>query len=367
MGVSYMKKVLIFLLVTISSLLISINSYAWVFETIADGFSGGLSNRTSLVLDSSNKAHITYYDFDAKSLKYATNKTGVWQSSTIQSGNVNDCDAPLALDSKGNVHVSYSSGIGDLMYATNASGPWATSLIEPETWTGLVGNISLAVDSNDKVHITYFHFVNFDLKYATNASGNWNTSVIINGYNGGQLPAYYTSIAADKDNYLHAVYYDETDDTIKYVTNKTGGWAYSTIDNIGYAAGWRNSIAVDLNKVVHVCYFNYGSGQAMYANNAKGTWEISAVSGIDFDMSLAVDLGSKAHITSGGPAYATNNTGAWINEAVSSSGTGVSIDTDSNNLPHLCYYSSSTLKYAYKAPEDEFPWEIFFPSFIKSK
>ncbi len=55
----------------------------------------------------------------------------------------------------------------DLKYATNASGAWVTSTIDS---AGDVGT-SIAIDSSNNVHISYYDYyddTNADLKYATN-------------------------------------------------------------------------------------------------------------------------------------------------------------------------------------------------------
>jgi hypothetical protein len=73
----------------------------------------------------------------------------------------------LAVDSNGSVHISYYDETNlDLKYATNSSGTWVTSTIDS---TGDVGRYtSIALDTNNKVHISYYDLTNGKLKYATN-------------------------------------------------------------------------------------------------------------------------------------------------------------------------------------------------------
>jgi len=50
-----------------------------------------------------------------------------------------------------------------ILIATNASGCWSTGTIVE--WSAPTGGTSLAVDSNDDVHISYYDTTNKDLKY----------------------------------------------------------------------------------------------------------------------------------------------------------------------------------------------------------
>lgn len=65
-------------------------------------------------------------------------------------------------------YINFECTISDLKYATNSSGEWQTFTIDSD---GNVGwYTSIALDSNDKVHISYYYdYYNKDLKYATNA------------------------------------------------------------------------------------------------------------------------------------------------------------------------------------------------------
>ena len=99
--------------------------------------------------------------------------------STIDSAGSVGKYSSIAIDSNNKIHISYfdnTDGDGDLKYATNVSGSWVVSAIDSTGWTGTY--TSLAIDSNDKVHITYIDDTNYDLKYATNISGSWVTSIV---------------------------------------------------------------------------------------------------------------------------------------------------------------------------------------------
>ena len=93
---------------------------------------------------------------------------------------------------------------------SHASGSWVTSSTIDSA--GNVGGCtSIAVDSNNKVHISYQDFTYHDLKYATNASGSWVTSIIDSAGGVGL----YSSIAVDSNNKVHISYYNEFNNETK--------------------------------------------------------------------------------------------------------------------------------------------------------
>ena len=165
---------------------------------------------------------------------------------------------------------------------------------------------SIALDSNNKVHISYYDSSNYDLKYATNASGSW---VIFTIDSTGDVGS-YTSIALDSNNKVHISYYDDTNSYLKYVTNASGEWVTYIIDDSPLYGFSGTSMAIDSNNKAHIGYFE-----------------------------LYSDL-----------KYATNSSGSWVTDIIEygSTADGVSIAIDSNNKVHIGYFDSSygDLKYA---------------------
>jgi hypothetical protein len=164
------------------------------------------------------------------------------------------------------------------------------------TWTkqaidiASVEDSSIAVDSDNKVHISYFDNSNEALKYATNASGSWVTYVVDSGRS--YYYDYSARIAVDSNNKVHISYYG---DGFKYATNASGSWAISSVDT----GGWCNSIGVDSNNAVHISYFDDTNMDLKYATNESGSWAITVVDS-DGDVgrrcSLGLDSNNMAHI-----------------------------------------------------------------------
>jgi hypothetical protein len=325
----------------------------WVVSTIdSTGYVGYYS---SIAIDSNNKAHISYYDATNYDLKYATNSGVVsgagncsgnnnWNCSTIDSSGDVGYYPSIAIDSNNKVHISYSnrSPNYNLKYATNASGTWNTSTID----AGAVEqSTSIAIDSNNKVHIGYYDWYYERCKYSTNASGTWNTSTIGSTGDVGQD----SSIAVDSNNKIHISYYDATNSDLKYATNSLGQWVISTIDSTGYV-GQYSSIAVDSNNKIHISYYDATNGDLKYATNSLGQWVVSTIDSTGYVgqySSIAVDSNNKIHIsyydaTNGDLKYATNSLGQWVVSTIDSTAlviqyTSTSIAIDSNNKAHISY------------------------------
>ncbi|MCJ7489571.1 MAG: carboxypeptidase regulatory-like domain-containing protein, partial [Thermoplasmata archaeon] len=161
----------------------------------------------------------------------------------------------IAVDSNNRIHISHWGWPTALKYATNASGSWVNSTIDS---TGRVGySTSIAVDSSDGIHISYCDSTNYDLKYATNSSGSWVNSAIDSAGSVGRD----TSIAVDSNDRIHISYYDATNTALKYATDASGSWVNSTIDSTNDVGGC-TSIAVDSNDGIHISYYD-GTNSAL--------------------------------------------------------------------------------------------------------
>jgi hypothetical protein len=241
-------------------------SGSWVTETVdyAQTVPEPSSEYTSIAIDPYNKVHISYYDVGY--LKYATGyPSGPWDIQTVDS--VGGMGTSIAIDSYNKVHISYYDFGGDLKYATGyPSGPWDIQTVDSSVYVLLyfysIVNTSVATDSNNKVHISYYDATNGNLKYATNASGSWVIQTVDSAGDVGG----YTSIATDSNNKVHISYYDATNHDLKYTTNASGSWITQTVDSAG-DVGINTSIATDSNNKVHISYYDATNGDLKYATN----------------------------------------------------------------------------------------------------
>jgi len=333
----------------------------WTIHTIGYGY-----GFTDIALDSNNKVHISYYDWNTEGLAYATNSFGSWQTFIIDvSGEMGGGYTSVALDSNNKVHISYYEWgtIWDLKYATNISGSWQTFTIDPGS-VDAGRDSSIAIDSHDNVHISYYSASsNYDLNYATNKTGSWQLFIIDPGT---WATGLYNSIAIDSTDAIHISYCEQDkfgQCRLKYATNSSGVWQIYKIDSGGDVGGY-TSIAIDSNDKVHISYDTFpsqGGGGLYYATNITGSWQTTYIPDPHdaLSTSIAVDCQDKIHIAAydiGNDAvwYATNTSGSWQTSIVDigslCNGTSIAIDSEGN--VHISYEGCpGAIKYATNAEE----------------
>ncbi|MFB0500330.1 MAG: carboxypeptidase regulatory-like domain-containing protein, partial [Candidatus Hadarchaeaceae archaeon] len=97
----------------------------------------------------------------------------------------------------------------DLKYARWTGTSWEIQTVDSE---GDVGDFtSIALDSGDNPHISYFDRGDFDLEYARWTGTSWEIQTVDNEGVGA-----FASIALDFSGNPHISYYDVTNDDLKY-------------------------------------------------------------------------------------------------------------------------------------------------------
>jgi hypothetical protein len=260
------------------------------------------SGDCSIVIDSEDNVHIAYITGDwfnsNSSLRYATNRFGTWDVEIVEgggSGAFND----IAVDSTGAAHISYLNtyGTDTLRYATNRTGSWEISNLDS------VGSASsfnmttaIAVDSNDNVHMTYYlPGTTGQLAYVTNDSGAWETEYIA------QIAGIQSDIAIDNNDKVHVSFSDINHQALWYATEINDIWQIQVVDDDGIVGAY-NSIRVDASGHVHISYFDQTERGLKYTTNASGSWKSlivdadPAFNNVGLYTSLALDNNNDPHI-----------------------------------------------------------------------
>ncbi|MGB2346789.1 MAG: putative Ig domain-containing protein, partial [Candidatus Poseidoniaceae archaeon] len=345
---------------------------------------GNVGEYTSIAIDSNGFKHISYYG--GGDLKYATDTSGSWVVTTVDTSARRESTS-IAIDSNDAVHISYQ-GSGNLKYATCSSSCATASnwdLVSVDTTSTNVGEYgSIAIDSNDTIHISYFDNGNNDLKYATCSNGctsasNWtNVSVYTTGVVG-----MFTSIAIDSNDALHVAFWNRTSGHtgfLRYATcssdcTNTSNW--NDVYIATYISGYGfTSLAIDSNDAVHISYRGINPQlptvytNLNYATCSSGcttasNWDVVSVDTASYPTaytSLAIDSNDAVHISygdnniNGGLRYATCSSGCtsgsnWNKVGLDATadylGYYNSIAIDANDAVHIAYrdHTNGDLKY----------------------
>ncbi len=351
----------------------------WSIETVFSGGETGAVECTAIGIDSGGNIHIVFvHDLNPsggeynRPLKYMTNESGTWSTSTVHSNIDTHCTMiSLAVDANDKVHIAYPIDDG-ISYSTNVTGSWVTTTIYQNVVSYLFGP-SLAIDTSGVAHISYVdrspenRTYYSDLYYVTNSGGSWSSTTVDTVQGVTVSSIYYEdcfsepSIALSSSRSAYIAYHDCTNSYLKYATNASGSWnTFEVTSNDDNIKSFFPSIALDNNDYTHI---SYSDNALNYMFNAGDSWSATTISTTQFEAafsnSLVVDANGKAHIVyaqnPGDPNtvwldYATNESGTWITETVDANGaTGyfASIVTDSNNNPHISYSNvSGDLMYA---------------------
>ena len=144
----------------------------WVLHLVDEGAHVGYGS--SLALDSSDYPHISYCDRGNGNLMYAwwdgtlNGGVPVWDITTVDSMGDLWGYTSLALDSSGFAHISYYNQTNEeLRYAVGSGSSWDIQTVAA-SGDYVYQNTSLALDSRGFAHISYYDGTNQDLMYANN-------------------------------------------------------------------------------------------------------------------------------------------------------------------------------------------------------
>lgn len=221
-------------------------------------------------------------------------QNGTWYNETIETGDA--AYTSIAVDSSNNTHVSYYDETNhNLKYACNSSGTWTIETVDS---TYVEGFTSLALDSSNNPHISYYDMSNGNLKYAVKSGGIWQLETVDSTGSVGL----YSSLALDSSGNPHIGYFDGTNGDLKYAVKSGGAWQVETVDSAGYV-GYRTSLALDSSNNPHISYtdYNYGHPNIKYVYYDGFAWQIENAilgggGGCD-ESSLTLDSAGNPHIS----------------------------------------------------------------------
>jgi hypothetical protein len=226
---------------------------------------------------------------------------------------------------------------------------WVTQTVDSSSDVGFY--TSLALDSSDSPHISYFDGLNRELKYAMWNGSSWVSQTVDSGNVG-----LFTSLALDNSDAPHISYYNDLNDDLKYAMWNGSSWVVQTVDGSS-SAGEYTSLTLDSSDAPHISYHDFANGDLKYAMWNGSSWvsqTVDSSGGGGLFISLALDSSDAPHISYYGIAlkYAMWNGSSWVIQTPDSSGSVVgrytSLALDSSDTPHISYYDAGNgdLKYA---------------------
>ena len=263
---------------------------------------------TNVVCDSLDRPRCSYYEGDDNCLKYAAWNGTSWEREVVDVGGPTDQFSVgryncLAIDSQDRCHISYRDrNKFRLKYAVqNGSGGWDLQVVDDPNVTDPVGDgrvgvgryTSIDLDSNEYPHISYTDLDNGCLKYARWNGSSWEVENVY--CNGIPLSISGTSIQIDSNDYPHIAFGD------------------TSIPEGGMVARW--------------------NGSTWTFVNIKYSMEVSTY--------MAIDANDDLHITIAGHIYIRTKGAEWIEESIPiASPGGSSIRLDKNGYPRICHTGS---------------------------
>lgn len=210
----------------------------------------------------------------------------VWTERTVyKSGAMFSC---LEMDSNDRIHLTWFDNNGYLLkYATN-SNPYGNWTVETVDSMGSFGSMdAMVLDTNDKVHIGYYDGLSHELRYATNMEGSFTTEVVESNY-ALAYPGNSIAVNATGRAFMSFVKSEQ----LYFATNALGGWNSESlpIPDWDYNPASLDvvidptDIAIGSDDVVHIIYrsYHYYSGNSTIMYYINHAW--NSGSGWDYEL-----------------------------------------------------------------------------------
>jgi hypothetical protein len=335
------------------------------------------------VFEKTRKAEIRVYPLPSeKSKTYRFSQLGThwehWQIFTLDAGPKKDeygragRSTSIALDSNDKVHIAYySDSENAVKYITNVNNQWEAFVIDSKI--DCLPDITIRVDNTNKTHIVYNKCnkkglsCDDDLYYATNKSGVWQTQFVDYAKAVGR----YSSMAIDSSGQVHIAYGEaeagystQGPAHLKYAKEMGNGWFTEIVDS-GKVDTTMIHMSLDHNDKAHISYMDYNTHNLRYSTNVGGSWQsFDLHEGTGQYNAIGIDSKNSVHIFHAAEAwglwYTTNASGSWTTKLVRDDGNWFnSLAIDSHDVMHISSFDGFNLVLKYMKI-DNGVWERYY-------
>jgi uncharacterized repeat protein (TIGR01451 family) len=331
---------------------------AWTLECVDCPKNFNNLQERSLRLDANGHPHIAY---GGDYLYYASYDGAAWQVEVVDGEPTVGSGATLALDADGNAHIAYAAH-NSLRYAHQTPSGWITQTVETGDDYDTVGEYnSIAVDSAGRPHIAFSRTrYSYDsLRYARWDGSNWQIENVPIYIEGEIADVAEVSLALDSNDYPHISFYniDSFLQRLMYAEWDGGNWQVEFVEVVG-GGGRYNSLALDSAgqpTISYITEYGYPGGAVKLAHWNGDEWEFQIVGPGSANTSLALDSADRPQV-----AYIYYSDGAelrfarwdgsdWQVETLDTDGlSGVSLALDAADQAYISYLSDAqdgTLSY----------------------
>ncbi|MDA8610547.1 putative Ig domain-containing protein, partial [Euryarchaeota archaeon] len=251
--------------------------------------------------------------------------------------------------------TSSASGTYSLAMMYRWGGTWTETILDTGTDTGY--HPSVAIDRQGAIHIAYIDDHNDELRYATNVSGSWVfTTLGSSTYDNddGRGTAIVVHPITDAVHIVTTIN-DNTYRDLQYHTNEDGSWVNTTITNTLSDEGHDPAMAMDGDGNLHVVYYcDDGCSDLRMSSRINGVWQnetVASTLNIGNDPDITIDSQGTIHIVSqylnDKRIYLHSGTpGSWTEQTGLSGGNAhwPVVSVDSNDAVHISYHFGNTQK-----------------------
>jgi hypothetical protein len=209
----------------------------------------------------------------------------------ILSGEVINHNVSFALDSENKPHISYYNTYGEeLRYSYYDGQNWNDCVVDSVANVGEYN--SLQVDEQNRAHFAYFDDSNDTLKYAFDSGGcDFDHSAIAYAQNSPAV--YYPSLYLDNANRPHIVaYYSESGlggtKEFTYVYSTGFSWSRGVVSNPSNIQKSAIPLILDNQQRPYFSYYNVGDGKLQSYVRSGGAWQEKLVAANGYYPSLAL-------------------------------------------------------------------------------